>query len=691
MLTDLLAYSTSLLAVASSILSVRRREKEVALLSLSLSTLSLLSMSNDLYSVYGILWSWSARECSLLLIWISLLTYVFVDEAYKRFFIMLSGFSSILMLQIFLKAGYLFPLSLPFLFMAIYYVMKEGSELRPAGLKGTSEIVILIGGTVFYLIILYSLFGYSILMFIGAGKEMIRPFPLGVDIALSVLLLGISGRIWRYSWRSFAVTTIISLALSLSLLFLKMPFFPGLALLLAISSIVSPERNSIIALFLSLSLLTAGFVTPGGYSSFVLKKGEAADIQGHSIRIIGSSGVLSGSIDPHIADKDVISASRDTIFLAREMLNEIYYVMNGSKGDLNELLSYVGAMRNINIPFSARGNANITLLNSSTGKILVNSSGKIELNGSLSVNLMQLYSTYYYFPYASEAFCRIEMKDKFTGNATALITSDLSVNVPGGNMTFKRIFIWDVRSENGVIELRNGTVLFTQADLSIKNGSISLPIPYMPISVVEETGMKIEDILSKLDDEVAGMLMDYNTVINSTYSASCIPSCDYFLLLPDEVPEKLTMNFDLEVDGSRRSVPIVYDMRSFLVNGSFGESSTIMHLPLGDIQISIDGRSSVLGRNLSSALLLYISSLNITDRPRLLATKSLLVTRALYSTDVQTSIGDAALALIGRSQEEIYIVKARYVPLINLLWILGVITSFSPWIELLQRRLRKSA
>jgi hypothetical protein len=285
----------------------------------------------------------------------------------------------------------------------------------------------------------------------------------------------------------------------------------------------------------------------------------------------------------------------------------------------------------------------------------------------------------------------MEMEDKFTGNATALITSDLRVNVPGGNMTFKRIFIWNIRSENGVIELRNGTVLFTQADLSIKNGSISLPIPYMPISVVEETGMKIEDILSKLDDEVAGMLMDYNTVINSTYSASCVPSCDYFLLLPDEVPEKLTMNFDLEVDGSRRSVPIVYDMRSFLVNGSFAESSTIMHLPLGDIQISIDGRSSVLGRNLSSALLLYISSLNITDRPRLLATKSLLVTRALYSTDVQTSIGDAALALIGRSQEETYIVKARYVPLINLLWILGVITSFSPWIELLQRRLRKSA
>ena len=690
MLTDLLVYSTSILAVSSSILSIKRKERIIALISWSLSTLSLLSMSNETYSIYGSIWSWSAKECSLFLVWISLLLYIFVEDAYKRFFIMLSGFSSILALQLFFKAGYLFPISLVFLFMAVYYVMKEGSELKPIGLKGTSEIIILVGGTATYLLVLYSLFGYSILMFIGGEREMIKPPSLGVDLALSALLLGISSRMWRYNWKSFMIASIISLILSFSLLSLKIPFFIGLSLLLAVSSITSLERGSIIALFLSLSLLTSAFVIPGEYSSIILKKGDVANVQGHSLRITGHNEVLSGSMDPHVADKNVISASRNAIFLAREMLNEMYYVKNRSSGNLDELFSYVGAMRNINMPFSAKGNANITLLNSSTGETLVNSSGEVELNGSLSVDLMQLYNTYYYFPYASEAFCRMKV-DKFTGNATALINSDLRISVLGGNMTVRRIFIWNVRSENGTIELKNGTVLFLQADLSTKNGSISFPIPYMPISVVEETGMGIENILSELDNETSRMLMDYNTVINSTYSSSCIPSCDYFLLLPDEIPEKLNVNFDLEVDGARKSISIVYDMRDFLVNGSLRGSSALLHLPLGDLQISIDGRSSVLGRNLSSFLLFYISGLNITDRPRSLAVKSLLITRALYSAqDVQTSVGDAALALIGKVQEETYIVRARYVPLINLLWALGMITSISPWIELLiQRKVRK--
>jgi len=690
MLTDLLAYSTSILTVVSSILSVRRKERAIALISWSLSTLSLLSMSNDMYLTQGSLWSWSAKECSLFLVWTSLLLYIFVEDSYKRFFMMLSGFSSVLVLQLLLKAGYLFPFSLLFLFMSVYYVVKEGSELRPSGLKRTSEIIILIGGAALYLLILYSLFGYSILMFLGAEREMIKPPLLGIDAAMSALLLGISGRIWRYSWRSFVATMIISLALSFSLLFMKLPFFPGLALLLAASSITSSERGSIIAMFLSLSLLASGFVIPGEYSSVVLKKGDIASVQGHSLRITGHSEVLSGSIDPHITDKNIVSASRNAIFLAREMLNEMYYVVNRSSGDLDKLLSYIGAMKNINMPFSARGNVNITLLNSSTGEILVNSSGEIELNGSLSADLMQLYNTYYYFPYASEAFCRVRMENRFTGNATALISSDLRISILGGNMTIRRIFIWNVKSENGTMEIKNGTILFTQADLSIKNGSISFPVPYMPISVAEETGMGVKEILSVVDEETVRMLMDYNTVINSTYSSSCVPSCDYFLLLPDEIPGRLIVNFDLEVDGAKRSISMVYDMRNFLLNGSMGGNPALLHLPLGDLQISIEGRSSVLGRNVSSALLFYISGLNITDRPRFLALKSLLMTRAFYSAGMQTSIGDAALALIGRSQEDTYVVRARYVPLINLLWALGMITSISPWIELLvQRRMRK--
>ncbi len=212
----------------------------------------------------------------------------------------------------------------------------------------------------------------------------------------------------------------------------------------------------------------------------------------------------------------------------------------------------------------------------------------------------------------------------------------------------------------------------------------------MPISVAEETGMGVKEILSVVDEETVRMLMDYNTVINSTYSSSCVPSCDYFLLLPDEIPGRLIVNFDLEVDGAKRSISMVYDMRNFLLNGSMGGNPALLHLPLGDLQISIEGRSSVLGRNVSSALLFYISGLNITDRPRFLALKSLLMTRAFYSAGMQTSIGDAALALIGRSQEDTYVVRARYVPLINLLWALGMITSISPWIELLvQRRMRK--